>query len=256
MAGACALHIPAPSTATGTCSKGFGDGADSGSTQAGEAGRGHSFHLTSDLLSRRGSSSRRWQHTGRQPAWGQTGPGSTAAGSRSPGAGAMAALLPVVQGHEVEVCDLHWWPDLGREGDGGEGGPAGTPSPCPPLPRHSGRPTGSPRGGGQGCRGAQPGHRSRGHSQHGTGTRTGRGADPTSTYAVVGQQGVHVVLGEKGGREHTVQHRCHPAAPGAQPCHTATHGPGRGSCLHSPREAPALAGAVQEHLQRDACDPR
>lgn len=33
----------------------------------------------------------------------------------------MAALLPVLQGHEVEVCDLHWWPDLGREGDGGEG---------------------------------------------------------------------------------------------------------------------------------------
>lgn len=96
-----------------------------GQTQAarrqGRQGRGHSFHLTSDLLSRRGSSSRRWQHTGRQPAWGQMGPGSTAAGSRSPGAGAMAALLPVLQGHEVEVCDLHWWPDLGREGDGGEG---------------------------------------------------------------------------------------------------------------------------------------
>lgn len=75
MGAASTLHIPSPPTATGACSKGSGGGAESGSRWAGAAGRGHGFPLTSDLPSRRGSSSRRWQHTGRRPAWGQRGQG-------------------------------------------------------------------------------------------------------------------------------------------------------------------------------------
>ena len=93
-AAASTLRIPAPSTATGACSKGSGGGAESGSTQA---GRGHGFHLTSDLLSRRGSSSRRWQRTGRQPAWGQRGQGPQ---PQAPGAGE-----PGSRGHgRVTTC--------------------------------------------------------------------------------------------------------------------------------------------------------
>ena len=44
----------------------------------------------------------------------------------------MAVLLPVLQGHEVEVCNLYRWPDLCREGDRGEGA-LPVPLPCDQL---------------------------------------------------------------------------------------------------------------------------
>lgn len=156
------------------------------------------------------------------------GTGSTAMGSRSWGAGATAALLPVLQGHEVEVCDLHRWPDLGREGDSGEGAlPPTPPIPSPPLPRHSGHPTKPPAAPEVGDRGrgvegpglAAParGTASVALGREGCGPACGR----ASTYAVVGQQRVCVVLGEKGGSECPELPRCPPAAVGTQPCRAA-----------------------------------
>lgn len=94
-----------------------------------------------------------------------------------------------------------------------------------------------------------------------------------STYAVVGQQRIRVVLGEKGGGECPELPRCPPAAAGTQPCRAAGHGPactalGRPWLLRAEAGAAegdwvqwqgprlALVGMAREHLQRAARDPR
>lgn len=109
-------HSPAcPSLSLALCAHPEGS-EGSGSAQAG-TGRGHGSWLTSDSLSRTGNSSRRWRHTGQQPAWGQRGQGLQLLAQGTGTGGTRAVTLPVLQRHKVEVCNLHGWPDLGREGE-------------------------------------------------------------------------------------------------------------------------------------------
>lgn len=181
-----------------------------GSAQAahGERGQPRDPPLTAGLPSRRGSSSRRWPRTGQLPACGQKGRDQQPQ-PRGPGAEAVAALLPVAQGDEVEVGNLHRWPDLGRGGGAGVSSRGQVPpAPRPPLPASAraqgihlspGQPPGRAQGGRWGRGGAQP-CPAGGQSRHGTRGREARQwpSPHASTYTVVGEQGVHVVLGKTG----------------------------------------------------------
>lgn len=174
----------------------------------GERGQPRDPPLTAGLPSRTGSSSRRWPRTGQLPACGQKGRDQQPQ-PQGPGAGAVAALLPVAQGDEVEVGNLHRGPDLGRGGGLGVSSRGqAPPAPRPPPPASAraqgihlspGQPPGRARGGRWGHGGAQP-CPAGGQSQHGSrGREARRWPSPHgSTYAVVGEQSVHVVLGKTG----------------------------------------------------------
>lgn len=154
---------------------------------------GHSLCLTSDSLSRTGSSSRRWQHIGQRPAWGQRGQGLQLL-AQGTGTGRQGHNTTCAAGARSRSWQSARAARSGQRRGGAVRSPARVPTPHPPLPvlRVS-------------------------HRAHGD--RTGQGHRCASTHTVIGHQGIHVVLQEEGGVS-TLRSPSLPLAP--QP-HSAGH---------------------------------